>query len=125
MQDQTQFSQIEPVYEDVYLPQEPPQPPTEEDIALEKAKRQRTWLLLGIGFGLCIVCLFVIVALFFVSNNQSVTQQIEEPIVVEEPLQESSIFSTQLRQIEDRINEIDPVTDFVTVPSVDYTLRLE
>ena len=129
-QNQTSFANQEPFLEDMYVPQKPEMPEkieSQEDLDATSlaAKRKKKMIVIGL-IVVGIVLLAGILGLAVMVPNKMQGDQDTVTIVVPEE-QPESITRTEreLTVLKERLDEIDPTREYLTVPPVNYDLRLE
>lgn len=123
-ENQTDFAQVEPLLEDSSLPEKPPTPEDLDEQAASSKKQRKLFVLLGIGAAVVLLFVILAIALFSTEAPQQVLQ--EQPTVTR-PTTEKDVtqIDRELQVLKDRLDVIDPTKEFVTVPPVNYNLRLE
>jgi Na+-transporting methylmalonyl-CoA/oxaloacetate decarboxylase gamma subunit len=123
-QNQTDFAQSEPLLEDVMLPESPEVPEDPLELEGKKAKQRKLIVLIAVGVG--IVFLLVVLLIAVMSTEAPKESEVEVPSL-ERPQSEKDVtqIDRELEVLKDRLDIIDPTREYVTVPPVDYTLRLE
>ena len=128
-QDQTAFANQEPFLENVSLPEKPvtpePEPDPEDAAAVESAKRKKKMIVIG-GVITSVFILLIVLGLALLAPRNTPTDS--DPIDIIIPKEKTEAITRTERELEvlkDRLDEIDPTREYLTVPPVNYELRLE
>jgi cytoskeletal protein RodZ len=123
-ENQTDFAQVEPLLEDSSLPEKPPTKEELDEKTVASKRQRKLFVLLVVGAALVLLFVILVVALFSAEAPQQVQQ--EQPSIAR-PTTEKDVtqIDRELQVLKDRLDVIDPTKEFVTVPPVNYNLRLE
>ena len=123
-QNQTDFAQSEPLLEDVTLPESPEVPVDPQELEVKKTKQRKLIVLISVIVG--VLFLITVLLLTLMSTEAPPESEVEIPSL-ERPQSEKDVtqIDRELQVLKDRLDVIDPTKEYVTVPPVDYSLRLE
>jgi flagellar basal body-associated protein FliL len=127
-QNQTDFAKTEPIFENASLPTAPKMinPELDHELALDLAakKKQKIVIVLLVSAAIFALILVMIITYFFTSapkDQTNNTLQIEPETT---QVQESQL-EREIKLLKQRLDEIDPIREFLITPPVDYDLKLE
>jgi len=123
-QNQTDFAQSEPLLDDVTLPESPEVPVDPQELEVKKTKQRKLIVLISVIVG--VLFLITVLLLTLMSTEAPPESEVEIPSL-ERPQSEKDVtqIDRELQVLKDRLDVIDPTKEYVTVPPVDYSLRLE
>lgn len=123
-ENQTDFAQMEPLLEDTFLPEAPAVPQDLEDEAVQAAKKRKLYVILGIAATSILLFTLLLFVIFSTDGQQPDAPELPS---LARPTSDKDVtqLDRELQVLKDRLDVIDPTKEYVTVPPVDYTLRLE
>lgn len=137
-EDQTQFAVEEPYFEDVYTPTAPvkkevsidPDDPnlSEEDkviLAKQQAQKKTKKMVILVVISFVVVSLVVLILIAFMAKEMTQKQILDVRTKDTQQNPEKSKVQRELDVLKNRLTEIDPIKEFLTVPPVNYKITLE
>lgn len=123
---QTTFANQEPVLEDASLPAEPAMfdKQVEQSESLKSRRNKKILILVGSILGVLIMIIGVVLVLFASNGSQDAPENQTIQVPKSEPVSASKT-ERELQVLKNRLDEIDPTREYITVPPVNYELRLE
>lgn len=137
-EDQTQFAQEEPTLEDVHVPVAPvlnndpqmlkkPEEMTPDELLeftkVQKAKKGKKILVLaGIVFAIFLLGFVLVIALM---PQQSPPPIIDNNLETQKPTNVQTKIELDVQELKDRLEQIDPTLEYLTIPPVDYAISLD